>query len=88
MIILIIVIIIMILISGLTSTSTTLGELLVLPQCLMLVDLLGEPPGGEMSGNGVNLNIEDDDAGDGDYISGLSGRASLLVYEPADGQAL
>ena len=68
MIILIIVIIIMILISGLTSTSTTLGGLLVLPQCLTLVDLLGEPRGGEMSGNGVKLNIEDDDDGNGDYV--------------------
>ena len=51
----------MMLISGLTSTSTTLGGLLVLPQCLTLVDLLEEPLGGEMWGNGVNLNIEDDE---------------------------
>ena len=61
-IILIIVIILIIILkiitmTGLTSTSTTLGELLVPPQCLMPVDLLGEPLGVEMSGNGVISRI-------------------------------
>ena len=55
MIIIVIIIIKIVTIIGLTSTSTTLGALLVLPQCLMPVDLLGEPLGVEMLGNGVSI---------------------------------
>ena len=44
-------------ITGLTFTSTTLGELLAPPQCSMLVVLLGGPLGVGMSLSGVSVTF-------------------------------